>query len=52
MPRMYGQRPSPVSSSQLLLGNNQVKKLPYSVGFLSSLDTLEVEQPGGKTSVK
>lgn len=29
---------------QLLLGNNQLKKLPYSVGFLTSLKTLQVRR--------
>ncbi|CAN0357191.1 unnamed protein product [Ectocarpus sp. 8 AP-2014] len=27
---------------KLLLGNNQLKKLPYSVGFLTSLKTLQL----------
>ncbi len=31
-----------VCPRQLLLGNNQLKKLPYSVGFLTSLQTLQV----------
>lgn len=29
---------------QLLLGNNQLKKLPYSVGFLTNLTTLQVRR--------
>lgn len=33
---------------QLLLGNNQLKKLPYSIGFLTSLQTLQVRGTGLK----
>lgn len=29
---------------QVLLGNNQLKKLPYSIGFLTSLQTLQVRR--------